>query len=58
LIPYIKKLYGIKKNNVPRTSVRSIRSETNRYAAKNGKPVFTQETGLELQKREVNAFTF
>jgi hypothetical protein len=58
LIPYIKKLYGIKKNRVPRTRVRSICSETNRYAAKNGKAVFTQETGLELQNRDVNAFTF
>jgi hypothetical protein len=58
LIPYIKKLYGIKKKRVPRIRVRSIRSATKRYAAKNGKAVFTQETGLELQNRDVNAFTF
>jgi hypothetical protein len=58
LIPYIKKLYGIRKKKLPITRVRSISSETKRYAAKNGKAVFTQETGLELQKRDVNAFTF
>jgi hypothetical protein len=58
LIPYIKKLYGIRKKKLPMTRVRSICSETNRYAAKNGKAVFTQEIGLELQKRDVSAFTF
>jgi hypothetical protein len=58
LIPYIKKLYGTRKKRLPITRVRSICSETNRYAAKNGKAVFTQETGLELQKREVSAFIF
>jgi hypothetical protein len=58
LIPYIKKLYGIRKKRLPRTRMRSICSETNRYAAKNGKAVFTQETGLELQNRDTKAFTF
>jgi hypothetical protein len=48
----------MRKKRLPRTRVRSICSETNRYAAKNGKAVFTQEIGLELQKRDVNAFTF
>jgi hypothetical protein len=58
LIPYIKKLYGIRKKKVPRIRAISICSETNRYAAKNGKAVLTQETGLELQNRDTKAFTF
>jgi hypothetical protein len=46
----------MRKKIVPMISGRSIRWFTNQYAAKNGKAVFTHDTGLEDQNRVTFVF--
>jgi hypothetical protein len=49
-MPYIKRLYGIRKKIVPTQKVRSNSLFIKRYVAPNGKAVFIHEIGLEDQK--------
>src|SRR3712207_3566085 len=46
-MPYIARLYGMRKNSVPSTSRRSTSRAVSRYAAANGYAVFTQLSGRE-----------
>ena len=50
-MPYIARLYGMRKKIVPTTSVASMRPDDTRYAAANGNAVLTQLSGRLVRRR-------